>query len=56
MNLEQIKYVMEIVKYQSFTVAAKFLHVNQSTVSRQIADLEEELGRNCLCEMGGPSS
>ncbi len=52
MNLEQIKYVMEIVKYQSFTAAAKFLHVNQSTVSRQIADLEEELGAELFVRNG----
>lgn len=52
MNLEQINYVMEIVKYQSFTAAAKYLHVNQSTVSRQIADLEEELGAELFVRTG----
>lgn len=44
MNTDQIRYFLEIEKYNSFTTAAQYLHMNQSTISRQIAELEKELG------------
>ncbi len=44
MELRQIKYFMEVAKREHMTEAANELHVAQSAVSRQIVNLEEELG------------
>ena len=44
MDIKQIEYFFEILKYGSFTAAASHLYTNQSTVSRKISELENELG------------
>lgn len=44
MELRQIKYFIEVAKREHVTEAANALHVAQSAVSRQIFNLEEELG------------
>src|SRR5699024_4597858 len=44
MELRQIKYFIEVAKREHVTDAANALHVAQSAVSRQIFNLEEELG------------
>src|SRR5699024_8069471 len=44
MELRQIRYFMEVAKREHVTEAANALHVAQSAVSRQIFNLEEELG------------
>ncbi len=44
MELRQIKYFIEVAKREHVTEAANALHVAQSAVSRQIANLEAELG------------
>lgn len=44
MELRQIKYFIEVATFEHVTEAANNLHVAQSAVSRQIANLEEELG------------
>ncbi|MDB5083514.1 MAG: LysR family transcriptional regulator [Bacilli bacterium] len=44
MELRQIKYFIEVAKREHVTEAAHVLHVAQSAVSRQIANLEAELG------------
>lgn len=44
MELRQIQYFIEVAKRDHVTEAAHSLHVAQSAVSRQIANLEEELG------------
>lgn len=44
MNLLGLKYFIAITQYSSFTKAAEHLYVTQPTLSRQIADLEEEFG------------
>lgn len=44
MELRQIKYFMEVAKREHVTEAANALHVAQSAVSRQIFNLEKELG------------
>ncbi|GAX90927.1 LysR family transcriptional regulator [Effusibacillus lacus] len=44
MELRQIEYFIEVAKREHVTEAAHALHVAQSAVSRQIANLEEELG------------
>ncbi|RBW69497.1 LysR family transcriptional regulator [Bacillus taeanensis] len=44
MELRQIKYFIEVATREHVTEAADALHVAQSAVSRQIANLEDELG------------
>ncbi|MFC4077793.1 LysR family transcriptional regulator [Salinithrix halophila] len=44
MEFRQIKYFIEVAKREHVTEAAHALHVAQSAVSRQIANLETELG------------
>ena len=45
MDLKVLRSFVEIAREQSFTAAAEKLSVTQPTLSRQIADLEEELGQ-----------
>lgn len=44
MELRQIQYFLEVAKREHVTDAANSMHVAQSAVSRQIANLEAELG------------
>lgn len=44
MELRVLRYFIEIVNAKSITAAAEELHISQSTLSRQIKDLELELG------------
>lgn len=44
MELRQIKYFLAVAKQEHVTEAAHSLHVAQSAISRQIANLENELG------------
>lgn len=44
MNLEQIRYVMEVSKEGSITRAAERLHLSPSALSQSISQLEKELG------------
>lgn len=44
MEIRVLKYFLAIAREGSITGAADFLHVTQPTLSRQIKDLEEELG------------
>lgn len=44
MELTQIRYFIEVAKREHVTEAAYALNVAQSAISRQIANLEEELG------------
>jgi LysR family transcriptional activator of glutamate synthase operon len=43
-ELRQIKYFIEVAKREHVTEAAHALHVAQSAISRQIANLEDEFG------------
>ncbi len=43
MNFLQIKYFVSVAENMSFTKASQSLYVSQSTISKQIAALEEEL-------------
>lgn len=45
MELRVLKYFLAIAREQNISVAANYLHVTQPTLSRQIKDLEEELGQ-----------
>ena len=44
MELRVLKYFLMVAKEQSFTKAAEQLHITQPTLSRQLAQLENELG------------
>lgn len=44
MELRVLNYFLAIAREENFTKAANILHVTQPTLSRQIADLEKELG------------
>lgn len=52
MELRQIKYFIEVAKREHVTEAADALHVAQSAVSRQIFNLEEELGVDLFIREG----
>ncbi|MBY0148119.1 LysR family transcriptional regulator [Neobacillus niacini] len=52
MELRQIQYFMEVAKREHVTDAAMALHVAQSAVSRQIFNLEKELGVNLFIREG----
>ena len=45
MDIRALRYFVEIARQKSFTLAAEKLFVTQPTLSRQIAELEEELGQ-----------
>ena len=45
MELRVLRYFMTIAREGSITSAANVLHVTQPTLSRQIRDLENELGQ-----------
>lgn len=45
MELRTLSYFLAVAREQNMTEAANVLHVTQPTLSRQIADLEDELGK-----------
>jgi DNA-binding transcriptional LysR family regulator len=48
MELRHLRYFCAVAEYQSFTLAARRLHVSQSGVSGQVRDLEREIGVKLL--------
>ncbi|WP_251552043.1 LysR family transcriptional regulator [Neobacillus muris] len=44
MNIDQLKYMVEVAKTKSITIASQNYYVSQSGISRSIAALEKELG------------
>ncbi|WP_025028991.1 LysR family transcriptional regulator [Caldalkalibacillus mannanilyticus] len=52
MELRQIKYFIEVAKGEHLTQAADKLHIAQSAISRQIANLEKELNVQLFIRKG----
>lgn len=44
MEIRVLRYFLEVAREDNITKAAAFLHVSQPTLSRQLKELEEELG------------
>ena len=44
MNLQTLRYVVTIEQTGSFSKASQYLYVSQSTLSRAVKELEEQLG------------
>lgn len=45
MELRVLKYFLEVAREENITAAAESLHITQPTLSKQIMDLEDELGK-----------
>lgn len=48
MEVRVLRYFLAVAREESITAAAHFLHLTQPTLSRQIHDLEAELGQQLL--------
>ncbi len=48
MEIRVLRYFLAVAREGNITGAANYLHLTQPTLSRQIRDLEEELGRQLL--------
>lgn len=44
MEIRVLRYFLAIAQEESITRAAELLHITQPTLSRQIAQMEEEMG------------
>lgn len=44
MKIIQLEYFLAIVKYNSFTKAAQFLHISQPSLTATIKKMEADLG------------
>lgn len=48
MELRVLRYFLAVAREGSISRAANFLHLTQPTLSRQLMDLEDELGKNLI--------
>ena len=52
MEIRQVKYFIEIIKTQSYSMAAKNLFITQPTLSWNMTKLQEELGTKLIYQVG----
>ncbi len=52
MTFDQIKYFMAVVEYGNFSKAAEYLYISQSSLSKQIKSLEDELKNRLFIRNG----
>lgn len=52
MDIRSLRYFVETVRLSSFTQAAESLHLTQSTISKMVRQLEEEVGAQLLVRDG----
>lgn len=52
MELKQLKYFYDVLRFHSFTAAARHNHVSQSSVSQKIKALETEMGVSLINRNG----
>ena len=45
MELRVLRYFLAVAREQSISGAAEFLHISQPTLSRQLMDMEQALGK-----------
>lgn len=45
MDIRVLRYFLAVAREETVSGAANYLHVSQPTLSRQLMDLEEELGK-----------
>lgn len=50
-SLRQLRYFVDVVEQRGFTAAARVLHVAQPALSRQVAQLEDDLGEQLLVRL-----
>lgn len=48
MDIRVLNYFLMVAREENITKAAQLLHVTQPTLSRQLIQLEEELGCSCF--------
>ena len=48
MELRVLQYFLAVAREQSISGAAEFLHLSQPTLSRQLRDMEEKLGKQLM--------
>ena len=48
MNIKDQEYFIKLAEYRNFSKAAKDLYISQTALSKVIAGLEDEVGRNFL--------
>jgi len=52
MTFDHVDYFLSIVEYKSFSRAADELYLSQSSLSKQIKSLENELGKQLFARQG----
>lgn len=53
-NVIALRYFVETVRLSSFTAAAQYLGVSQSTVSKMVRSLEDQIGETLIIRNGKP--